>query len=147
MKDEIRSRLERALSSDQAKRDEHEAARKKTSDDAKSVVALWSQHITTELLPALAPIQEMLKPTGWIVKIDTPPNILEIAIFRGDMRSVAGQGRPSLKLELTPSRAGIVIYQATASVGGPDPKEFKVSDITADFLQDRVAKFIEALTR
>src|SRR5256885_508547 len=147
MKDEIKARFERALALDQAERDDQEALRQQTETKAKSLEAEWSHRVASELLPALGPITQMMTEKGWVFNVTTPANGLEISAYRGDMRAAAGSGRPYLKLSVNAASGMISIYQSTQSAGRSDPEGYKVGEITADFLQERVAQFLEALTK
>jgi hypothetical protein len=147
MKDEIRNRFEILLKNDASKR----AAVHQASDSAtkakKDKETQWSERIAGTLDPAVGAVALLLKDKGWICEPSTDKDALQINVFRGNMVVGAGSGRPNLQLRLE-GDGSIHIRQSTPFVSGQDdPKQYRIDEITEDFIQERLLTFFDALTR
>jgi hypothetical protein len=146
MKDDIRKKFEQMLETDEAKRIEAHNAAEATAQAARNQETQWSERIAGVLYPAIQGVTVMLTEKGWTCDATTSSKHgLRINVFQGDMMAVAGSGRPHLILSLE-RNGSIRINQATTTVGKDDGQQYRIEEITDDFIQERILRLLAALT-
>jgi hypothetical protein len=146
MKAEIRKKLNATLARDQAKRDELTALQTKAADDAAARKSEWSNCVTAVILPAMQPIADTLVKAEWVCDVrQTSKGGASISAYRGEMHGIGGgQNRPELNFDLQDDGA-IKIYQSTPFQGAADQTPYPISQITEDFIHERVLRFVDTL--
>jgi hypothetical protein len=133
MRDDVRAKFEKVLAADQKTRGELAKATQDRLDLTNAAVAAWAHFASTELERAMLPIAAMLTENGWICSIQPEGQSVLILIHRDNMTSAGSGERPHLKLSADRNNK-ITIVQATQMRVGADQQNYRLDDITPDFL-------------
>jgi hypothetical protein len=106
--------------------------------------AQWEACIQTTILPAIEPVRDILKPLGWsLTSTRDSKGPLTISIYEPSAFSLLGSARPHLQFSCDSGARCIRLYAGKSSgVGEPN----RLEDITGDFVQEQITRFVEALT-
>jgi hypothetical protein len=139
MKDDIRKRLMEAIKRDADRHTKLEDAQRKTDEAKEQFEAQWEACIQATILPAIEPVKDILKPLGWsLTSTRDSKASLTISIHEPRAFSLHGSSRPHLQFSCC-----IRLYAGKSSgVGVPN----RLEDITGDFVQEQLARFVETLT-
>jgi hypothetical protein len=144
MKDEVRAKFEKVLAADQKTRRESERAAQERLDLTNAAVAAWANFVSTELERAMLPVAAMLTEKEWVCSTKSEGQSVSVLIYRDNMTSAGSSDRPHLKLTADRNNK-ITIVQATQMRIGTDQQNYRLDDITPDFVQNRVLQFFEVL--
>ena len=92
----------------------------------------------------MLPVATMLTEMDWICSTKSEGQSVSVLIYRGNMTSTGSSDRPHLKLTADRNNK-ITIVQATQNRIGTDQQNYRLDEITSDFLQIRVLQFFEVL--
>jgi hypothetical protein len=132
------------LAVDQKTRRESERAARDRLDLTNAAAAAWAAFVSTELERAMLPVTTMLTERGWVCSTKSEGQSVSVLIYRDNMNSAGSSDRPHLKLTADRNNK-ITIVQATQMRIGTDQQNYRLEDITPDFVQNRVLQFFEVL--
>ena len=144
MNEDVKAKLEAILERDRAKLQEIAETESNKKSEAEERRERWSNQVNGTLTPALQAVVDMLNQSGWVSKIETTDKSLMMQIGRGNMRGAAGTDRPYIQFELS-ATGDIRVSQSTPSQASGDRREYKMEELTPDFVQKRVTQFFEVL--
>jgi hypothetical protein len=117
---------------------------RRTEEAKEQFEAQWEACLETTILPAIQPVKDILKPLDWSLTA-TRDSKASLTISIGEPRafSLHGSAQPHLQFSCD-SRARCIRLYAGKSSGVGEPN--KLEDITGDFVQEQIARFVETLT-
>ena len=144
MKDNIRSRLMAAIKRDADRHNKLEDTQRKNDEAKEQFEAQWEDCIQTTILPALEPVKDILKALEWsLTSTRDSKASLTISIHEPRAFSLHGSARPHLQFSCDSGARCIRLYAGKSSgVGEPN----RLEDVTGDFVQEQIARFVETLT-
>jgi hypothetical protein len=144
MKDDIRIRLMEAIKRDADRHTKLEDDQRRTEEAKEQFEAQWEACIQTIILPAMQPVKEILEPLDWsLTSTRDSKTSLTISIGEPHAFSLHGSSRPHLQFSCDSGARCIRLYAGKSSgIGEPN----RLEAITAEFVQEQLARFVEALT-
>jgi hypothetical protein len=144
MRDDIRAKFEKVLATDHKTRQDSAKAARERLDMTNAAAAAWASFVATELDQSMLPITKMLAESGWDSTVKSEGQSVFVLIHRENMTGAGGVDRPHLKFSADRNNK-ITILQSSQTRIGTDQQNYRLEDITPDFLQNRVLQFFEVL--
>jgi hypothetical protein len=147
MDDETKRELEKAIAADKKNAEAKSAAAQQQKNAKQERETAWRNHIANTLVPALEDdMLETIDNAGWVSSATQEDLNLLVRIRRGNMRAAGGAGSPELRFQMDIG-GRINIYHSTPGLSGSDNHAFGPEEMTVDFVEKRVLKFFQTLTR
>jgi hypothetical protein len=144
MKNDIRKRLTDAIQRDADRHTKLEDDQRKKEEAKEQFEAQWEACVQATILPAIQPVKGILEELDWSVTSTRDSKAsLTISIHEPRAFSLHGSTRPHLQFSCDSAARCIRLYAGKSSgVGEPT----RLEDISGEFVQEQIARFVETLT-
>jgi hypothetical protein len=147
MKDEIKHGFDAVIAKAAAREAESKETRKQQVSERERFELAYRRALENVIMPALQEIaRDVLEPAGWTCHVSRIEFDLQatLEVYRGDMKGVAGLGRPHIMFTQDRHEPKMHVMTSTQYQGGPEAS-YGAEEITTDLVQRHALMFFQRL--